>query len=1791
MPEEKKPWEQNLSVEDSSEKKPWEQNFSVDAEDTKKKSDGVSSLPLVSSAGVSTSESESQRFNFATGQNDLPPVDQAPVTPLPIQQNEADLLRAAGTTQETVPVDQSKFNPKIQEKGLDLDVDVRNLAAGIPKGYGGPLDKITGEKTEALVSGLAKAGSYLLQSPAAIYDLAATATNRVINQPLGLPDAPMMSQMEGESIYKGAVSDLEKAIKNQEEIEAMHYDKGITQYLFGDEKERDLKKGLSLLGNSVIKSLPTSISLMAGMMVNPLAANAVGAAAFAADKKRSLDEMAPDMPEDQKVMWASLSGGTEMALENFGITKLGPMLAATLKKSGKEAMEAEAKEVFKETVGKITKRYFGIHAQEVGSEMLNTFVQNVYDVASGANPDKKLMDGVMDSGLIAFASSAGMTGPAYLADVAVTKKVQKKGAELQAQKEALTADLQSPDVAENVKQAISEKIKDINEEEANLIEQENEKIDNLTPEQKQQVQELMQQSNEATDRALDPAISEGTREIFKKDLEAIDREVDKVFEMGVAQGETKAEPVELSPEIEEQAVLEDPVNQDWMKAFEESIKPVEVPVSEKSDLEVPVVEAPAEEVKQEKEKPVQELVDEQEQIEARKTDDDQAVKKLNDDIEVLKKFDKEDIASKKFKAIIDRAFKMKEEGKISKPTYTKYRNIAQQVLGPKISVDAEQAKFKIETLKEEVKKKLLGEGYKKVLMSAPGFGPKQVADLIDLTAMAAKKAIDAGFAVKEAVEKALTHIKNHPHYAKLIEEGKLDEKTFAQSVSDTFVEPEKKTAPAAKKETIDKKPEGEVSGIKKALVSDEIIRGVDLEKISDKEMQGLAKKIIDSGEIKPEAIINEVLKKHRALQPKEVVALIYYKTQLDNELRETYEEKSDLIESGESTGSVDARIVDLEHRRENFDEVSVITASQQSLAFRLRKGMRDRDFNLVDQIAQYKATNNGEIPAEVEAKMRDLDKRYREALAKVDELEKKVEESEIDRAHKNIIEDIAREQGIEKGKTYTQKSKELADKVRKLKSKPLKFTTADGKEVDIKLQGISMDGLIELAARTIETTGKVIDGVNAVVKEVKNQEWYKKLTEKDQQAIQQQIHDYFGEDEKPIAQPHINEDGSLAIPHSLIREIYKSGITDINGIVKAVQEKIDIPDVTDRQVRDAITRYGKIVNLSKDEVEAGIRQAKRIGKLISQLDDIQKKERPKRSGLQRDKPSDEERRLTKEVKREMSNLPEDPEENARALKSALDATKSRLRNRIADLENQLETGEKTKKGKGVELDAEAKELKERVEKLRADLIAVEGKPKITDAQRIARMKTYTANRIKELEAKIKNKDFTKPEKPKPISDPELTKARGDLLELRDEWEKLQYENELRNRTKFEKAKAWALGILTVPRALKLGFDLSAIGVQGLRRLSTSPVQSGKAFKDMLDQVFSEKAQKDWMKNLKAQDFYPTLKAMGATFTETDGKLSVREENFSNDLVKHVFGFVFNKKLGLDKANLYEVSNRAFSGYLNSIRLQGYLEGMAMLERKGKTFESHPQDYKSWAKYINNITGRGSLGKKGNSSELAQFIFTSPRKMISELNLINPWFWSNIMAKDEGRDYDYRLTPTVARKAFGDFALGLGITAAVTALARAAFSDDQDKDDKDFTDPRSSNFMGVKIRDDHGGFTVVHPFASYKTEAVLLSRLLSGKMANTRTGRISKLGKEPNTKGTDLIVSFLSNKLSPTVQIPWKYWKQGGKYNVKAEALKTIQPAAVEGFLQTYEDYPAEVEAVLTALAFLGISETHIEKKK
>lgn len=823
MPEDKKPWEQNLDAENNpAEPKPWEMGLESET-GVKKKELSVSPLPSNSSPSVSPSTDGaldySGKFNFLTGKNE-PIVDspegQVAQKTLDIQENAPDLLRAATTPASTTAKDQINYDPKLQEKL-----------------YGS-------QAQEALTRGIVHLGNSILKTPAFLYDLAASEINKLN------PDYTTTRGRVGEilptakEIGENVPTDLnltgalDKVEEDSRKRYSKEYDKRISDYLFGEKPDYD--KGFEALGLGVLENAPTTLALMFGNAsgLGAVEGTLLGGAVFGADKMSQLDKSAPEgMSQEEKLSNAALTGLAEGVGEQIGLTSLGNVVKNVLAKSGADAAEKIAKDGFVKTYGKLMARYIGIGANEVSSEMATQFAQNAVDKYSGANPDINLLDGVADAGLLALGSSVSMAGPVAIMDVAKTSAGIKKAASINEQQQALNEDLDNPEIPNSTKNIISSKIKDLNEEAADLATQEREKYQGLTPEGQDQVDGLIAISKQMADAANDESVSEQTRDIIAKDVKQVEDAIEQAYETYkkpseeemVAQQEqeraanneeidffktlqqevgldedqlarlAELEAINTTSPVSEETVAENksPVGETPEATVTDQGSVQETPIettqtqniNEKTQEANPAIEAEVltEPVSQpQKQKLSQELIDEEEPD---VVDAPEALKKLDDEITVMKAADKK-VMDTKFVGMLERAYKMRSEGKISRQAYTEFKNKVKDVYKGKKNIDAEELKLKSTELIGKVKERLLGQGYKNmVLASGAPITPKTVADLLDLTNSIIHKIIDAGagaVSLAEATKKAIGIVKKHPTYKKLVTSKELDENEFESAL-------------------------------------------------------------------------------------------------------------------------------------------------------------------------------------------------------------------------------------------------------------------------------------------------------------------------------------------------------------------------------------------------------------------------------------------------------------------------------------------------------------------------------------------------------------------------------------------------------------------------------------------------------------------------------------------------------------------------------------------------------------------------------------------------------------------------------------------------------------------------------------------------------------------------------------------------------------------------------------------------------------------------------------------------
>lgn len=203
----------------------------------------------------------------------------------------------------------------------------------------------------------------------------------------------------------------------------------------------------------------------------------------------------------------------------------------------------------------------------------------------------------------------------------------------------------------------------------------------------------------------------------------------------------------------------------------------------------------------------QSIADEEDTTIGTKEDDKPTLDKMQQDVDILKGYNKEaypdkdklkSLIEKKYMGMLERAYKAKVDGKISKPTYTAYRNELNKMMIEKLKPFAKkvatgeegqslrrgEAKAQVSALGQKVIESLMGKGYKNIALSSVGpISPKMIEDLVNLTVKGINYGIDIGYSTSDAVKAALTHIKTNPLYKRMLGMEGFDEKDFDNKVT------------------------------------------------------------------------------------------------------------------------------------------------------------------------------------------------------------------------------------------------------------------------------------------------------------------------------------------------------------------------------------------------------------------------------------------------------------------------------------------------------------------------------------------------------------------------------------------------------------------------------------------------------------------------------------------------------------------------------------------------------------------------------------------------------------------------------------------------------------------------------------------------------------------------------------------------------------------------------------------------------------------------------------------------
>lgn len=463
----------------------------------------------------------------------------------------------------------------------------------------------------------------------------------------------------------------------------------------------------------------------------------------------------------------------------------------------------------------------------------------------------------------------------------------------------------------------------------------------------------------------------------------------------------------------------------------------------------------------------------------------------------------------------------------------------------------------------------------------------------------------------------------------------------------------------------------------------------------------------------------------------------------------------------------ESRFADYERELQRTEEANRKIGTQSGRALQIRKLLANDDYTL--PVMEAKARQDGAvISPDLRLKLKGISDTITEAEKGLEARKAEVEQADRDAALDERIKALEAE--ASKDPAFTPEVKSLADRIidfmRKRGDEALKRFRSKFGQLNAGVDPTMLVDLIEIGgarfaeglvhfskwgARMVRDIGKGVepylreiwDKVNKDADDVVARMTPSKVRDKVKAAVKKT--DVMSEADAIAARmkENVAEGKNLrGLVNKLAKHFVASGISERGALVDAVHGVLEgvQKGITRRQTSDLISGYGDFRPLSKDAVNVKVRELKGELQLEAKLEDVKNRIPLAKSGPERAKLSDEARRLQQqlnEAKKKYGVVVTDPEKQ---LKSATDAVVTRLRNSIVDLTNLIETGERPKGKTPVPETPEIARLRAMRDRVRSTLEDIEGKPEMTEPQRIAAAEKAMEGQIAELQRRIATGD-------------------------------------------------------------------------------------------------------------------------------------------------------------------------------------------------------------------------------------------------------------------------------------------------------------------------------------------------------------------------------------------------------------------------------------------------------------------
>ena len=309
-----------------------------------------------------------------------------------------------------------------------------------------------------------------------------------------------------------------------------------------------------------------------------------------------------------------------------------------------------------------------------------------------------------------------------------------------------------------------------------------------------------------------------------------------------------------------------------------------------------------------------------------------------------------------------------------------------------------------------------------------------------------------------------------------------------------------------------------------------------------------------------------------------------------------------------------------------------------------------------------------------------------------------------------------------------------------------------------------------------------------------------------------------------------------------------------------------------------------------------------------------------------------------------------------------------------------------------------------------------------------------------------------------------------------------------------------------------------------------------------------------------KDFNQAVKS-GVNFTEI-GKLGKREESYMSLWAGKIPVF----------GEVVKASNRAHVAYLNKLRMDLFARYKKDLLNMGRDIDKDDVLARQIAGFINNTTGRGSLGSLERYAVLLNQGLFSPRLQMSRIQMMNP--------------VNYIKTDPFVRKLylkalFSTALTGYGMVELLRMMVPGAEVEN---------DPRSTDFGKVKI-----GNTRFDPHGGFQQYFVLLAKQLTGKDISSTSGEMRDLWN-PEFGGptpTSVLRRFGYQKLHPSIQLAATLLNRqddaGNPISVPEEVAEAFIPMVVQDMYELYKEDPDLIPVLALPTVFGAGTQVHEDR--